>query len=240
MTAAILLALVAMHMAMILWRGRAFRGSVGRSRDLHGRAAVLRGWAMGVAVTFGLPAVIGLALLGGPAPWDVPPRPFWTMAHTLYDAGLYLSVTPLIVGMVAGTVANAGISVWRARTGRRPIQIGHFPDIRPQTGREVLPAILLSVSAGVSEELYFRLLLPLLIALVSGSAPAGFGVAALLFGAVHRYQGVRGVVATTLGGSVLAFVYLGTGALWVAMLFHIVIDLNALIVRPMAARLAQR
>ncbi len=239
MTAAILLALAAFHMAMLLWRGRGFRGAVGRSRDAHGRAAVLRGWAMGVAIAFGMPAAIGLALLGGPAPWDVPPRPFWAIINTLYDAGLFFAITPLLVGMVAGTVANAGISAWRARTGRKVLQIGHFPDIQPQTGREVFPAILLSVSAGVSEELYFRLLLPLLIALVSGSALAGFVVATLLFGAVHRYQGVRGVVATTLGGAVLAFVYLATGALWVAMLFHIVIDLNALIVRPMAARLAR-
>ena len=239
MMAALLLAFVAIHAGSILWRGRRFGRKVGAARNANGRTAVLRGWAMGVAISFGLPAAIGLPLLGGPAPWDVPPRAFWDLGNALYDAGLYLPVTPLLIGMAAGTLLNAAISTWRARTGRRPIQIGHFPDIHPQAARDLPPAILLSLSAGVSEELYFRLFVPLLVASVSGSALAGFVVATLLFGAVHRYQGLRGVIATTIGGAVLTFVYLATGALWVAMLFHIVIDLNALVVRPVAARMGQ-
>lgn len=239
MLAAILLALVAIHAGSILWRGRRFRREVRTGLNAHDRAAILRGWAMGVAISFGLPAAIGLALLGGPAPWDVPPPQFSQLADTLYDAGLYLPITPLLVGMAVGTVLNAGVCYWRARTGRRPIQIGHFPNVRPQTLRDIPPAMLLSLSAGVSEELYFRLFIPLLVTSVSGSTLAGFVVATLLFGAVHRYQGVRGVVATTIGGAMLAFVYLATGALWVAMLFHTVIDLNALVVRPVTARMGR-
>jgi membrane protease YdiL (CAAX protease family) len=56
----------------------------------------------------------------------------------------------------------------------------------------------------------------------------------LVFGAVHRYQGWPGMIATTLTGAALAALYGLTGALWVAIAFHIAIDLNTLVVRPLA------
>ena len=59
-------------------------------------------------------------------------------------------------------------------------------------------------------------------------------LATLLFGAVHRYQGVRGMIATTIVGGGLAVIYGLTGALWMAIALHVVIDLNALVVRPLA------
>lgn len=235
MLPAILLALVTVHLAAILWRGHTFRVRIGGATRSHGRAATLRGWAMGVAISFGLPAIIGLALLGEAWWRDQPPLALRPLSDTLHDAGLMMPLTPLLIGMAGGTVLNAVVSVWRARRGRRAIQIGHFPDVRPTRRRDLLPAIALSLSAGVAEEAFFRLLLPLLIAQVFGSALAGVVVATLAFGAVHRYQGWRGVLATTLVGGILAGVYLATGALWMAMLFHTVIDLNALVVRPIAA-----
>jgi membrane protease YdiL (CAAX protease family) len=104
----------------------------------------------------------------------------------------------------------------------------------PKTREDTLPAIALAISAGVSEELFFRLFLPLLIALVSGSALTGTIIAALCFGGVHRYQGWRGVVATTLSGVALSVLYGLTNSVWMAIAFHIAIDVNALVVRPMA------
>ena len=186
-------------------------------------------------MSFGLPALVGLMLLGRHIAFDSVPAAFLPLVFRLGALGLLVTPEPLMIGMAGGTIVNMLFGLWRARTGRAQIQIGDFPDVKPAARSDLLPAVLLSISAGVSEEAFFRLLVPLLIAVVSGSALLGFAVATLLFGAVHRYQGVRGVIATTLVGAVLGYVYLASGALWLAMLFHIVIDLNALVVRPVVS-----
>jgi membrane protease YdiL (CAAX protease family) len=230
----VLLLLITVYMAAILWRGRTFRIGLAASRR-RGRRAALYGWAMGVAISFGLPAAFGVMLLGPPLAWEAVPPAFQPLVLRLEANGRLVTPEPLLIGMVGGTFANILVSLWQARRGRAHFRIGRFPDVTPASRGDFLPAILLSVSAGISEELFFRLFVPLLVALVSGSALLGCVVATLLFGALHRYQGAGGVIATTLVGAVLAYVYLASGALWLAMLFHIVIDLNALVVRSAIA-----
>lgn len=228
MMAQILLAIVGPYILAIVWRGRTFRVRLGASGIE--RAARLRGWAMGVAVSFAVPAVIGLALIG-----ENPLETTQSEAIAIVPGDWpLLPTTPLTIGLVLGTIANAAITHWRWRRGKRAFAIGNFPDVVPQTRGDLIPATVLAISAGVSEELFFRLLMPLLIALVFGSALAATIVASVLFGAVHRYQGWRGVVATTLVGAGLSLLYGLTSALWVAIAFHIAIDLNALVVRPLA------
>jgi len=89
-----------------------------------------------------------------------------------------------------------------------------------------------ALAAGVTEEPFFRLLLPLLIAIVTGSAAAGFVLSLILFGAMHRYQGWRGMIATTVFGGVMTGVYLVSGALWLVIALHVLIDLNGLVLWP--------
>lgn len=87
----------------------------------------------------------------------------------------------------------------------------------------------------MTEEPFFRLLVPLLIALVTGSALAGFVLATLLFGAMHRYQGWAGVIATTVFGGLMACVYVISGALWLVIAIHALVDLNGLVIWPALA-----
>ena len=208
MTAQVLTAVVALYVAAIVWRGRTFRVRLS-SLAPRSRGQRMTAWALGLGVSFGVPAVIGLALLGQdplaagqPEALVLVPRD-WALLPT----------APLLLGMALGTVLNAAITHWLWRRGRRGLQLGTFPDILPERRGDLIPAIALAISAGVSEELFFRLFLPLLVALVSGSAWAGTIVATMLFGAVHRYQGARGVVATTLVGAGLSAIYGLTGAL---------------------------
>ena len=229
MMAQVLLAVVALYVAAIVWRGRTFRVRLS-SVAQRSRGQRMTAWALGLGVSFGVPALIGLALLGQDPLAALQPE---ALALVPGDWSL-LPTAPLLLGMALGTVLNAAITHWLWRKGRRAFQIGTFPDILPQRRGDLIPAIALSISAGVSEELFFRLFLPLLVALVSGSAWAGTIAATLLFGAVHRYQGARGMVATTLVGAGLSALYGLTSALWVAIAFHVVIDLNALVVRPLA------
>jgi membrane protease YdiL (CAAX protease family) len=118
--------------------------------------------------------------------------------------------------------------------------LGDFSALLPQDRIEALLAAGSAVSAGITEELYFRLAVPLLIADLAGSAWLGFAVATLLFALAHRYQRWLGVVATGLIGALLAFLYLQSGALWLAMLVHATIDVNGLVVRPVLAGMLRR
>nr|WP_302849127.1 CPBP family intramembrane glutamic endopeptidase [Sphingobium sp. AS12] len=102
----------------------------------------------------------------------------------------------------------------------------------PRNRSEILSAIPMAISAGVVEELFFRLALPLLAAQVTGSALAGFAIACVAFALVHLYQGWKGMVFVFVAGVWFAWLYLGSGSLLKLILLHILIDLVALVVRP--------
>ena len=65
----------------------------------------------------------------------------------------------------------------------------------------------------------------------SGLSWAGAALASsVLFGVIHTYQGVSGVIATGLTGLVFAAVYLGSGRnLWPAVIAHGVLDTAGLV-----------
>lgn len=187
-------------------------------------------WAGRLWLSFGVPALLGLLVLGrvgslGTLPPEFAPAAALARTFGRFEAG------PILTGLVLGSALAAGLSWLHVRRGGRPFQLGRPPRL-PAAARELPAAAVLAVSAGVTEELYFRLLLPLLVAAVTGSAVLGVAVSALLFGAVHRYQGPVGMLATGLAGLFLGTVYLASGELWLAMACHATIDLNALVVRP--------
>jgi membrane protease YdiL (CAAX protease family) len=118
--------------------------------------------------------------------------------------------------------------------------LGDIEPLMPRNAAETGWTALLALNAGLSEELFFRLLLPLLLTgLLHNPLPA-FVIATLLFGLVHLYQGPVGVIATTLLGAVFACLYLWTGSLWIVIAVHAGLDLFGLVVRPTAMRLLHR
>lgn len=90
----------------------------------------------------------------------------------------------------------------------------------------------------MTEELAFRLAIPLLVARLTGSALAGFALGTALFVALHRYQSWPGLIGVTITAAVFTVGYLATGALWLVMLVHAAIDVIALAVRPWLAGFA--
>ena len=118
--------------------------------------------------------------------------------------------------------------------------LGDIEPLMPRNNAETGWAALLSLNAGLSEECFFRLLLPLLLAGLLHSPLLAFVIATILFGLMHFYQGVAGVLMTTLVGVVLAGLYLWTGDLWIAMAAHGGLDLFGLVVRPTLMRLLHR
>lgn len=190
------------------------------------------------ATLFGGGGVAGLALLGRLDALVVVPPPFAAIAeaaerllpgmHSIEALGMVGG------GLVAGGLIGAGLSRWR----RRVFAFGDVRAVLPRSRGELGWAAVLALQSGVSEELFFRLLLPLLIAGLTGSAWVGFGAATALFGFAHRYQGWAGMLATAAVGALLALIYLASGRLWVAMALHAAINLNGLVLRPLAMGLS--
>jgi membrane protease YdiL (CAAX protease family) len=142
------------------------------------------------------------------------------------------------LGMVLGF--SIGILILIATARRRiakmvtPV-IGDIEPLIPRNTSEMLAALPLCLNAGFSEELFFRLALPLLITTVTDSAAISCGISILVFGLIHWYQGWKGVLATTFAGGVLTLVYLKSGSIAKVMVVHAFIDVVALIIRPMIA-----
>jgi len=205
--------------------------------DGHSRRMRFRLWLVRAALAFLLPVLIGLVLLGRTGALTAMPGEFagaaGIMPSIIDDDGALSSL--LIGGAIGGLVTGALLArFWR----RKPI--GNVSALLPRDRREVKYALALSVMAGVTEEAYFRLYLPLLIAILTGQAWIGFAASLALFGAMHRYQGWAGVLATTALGAVMTGLYLMTGSLWVVMLVHTLVDVNGLVVLPLTGGVWRR
>jgi len=105
-------------------------------------------------------------------------------------------------------------------------QIGDLASLAPQTPREDRLFDMVSITAGVCEEILYRgLLLATLVSLV-GTWPA-VAITSLIFGIGHAYQGYSGIAKTGLVGLVLALFTVFSGSLYIAMVLHAVIDLTS-------------
>lgn len=112
--------------------------------------------------------------------------------------------------------------------------LGDIRALLPRTRAELPYGAGLSLVAGLTEELLFRLGLPALAFAVTGNAAVAFLGAAAMFGLLHAYQGPVGVIASTLTGLVLLAVFLVSGSLVLPILLHVVFDLRTLVLIPIA------
>jgi membrane protease YdiL (CAAX protease family) len=222
-----------------------FKGDFGRLSELAAlqppgwrrrryRVWIAKSWAL-----FAAPAAIGLLLLGRLDAVVTMPAEFVPLAREAgYPAPIFGE--GIAGGLIAGSLIGAAWTLLRRRKGKPPAMLGDFSSLLPREAGEGWFAAGSAISAGITEELYFRLLLPLAIADLTGSAIAGFTVATILFALAHRYQRWPGVLATGLVGVLFAYLYLQSGALWVAMVMHAAVDLNGLVLRPALAGMLRR
>ncbi len=112
-----------------------------------------------------------------------------------------------------------------------------LPGVLPNTGAERAGFILLSLSAGICEEILFR---GFLIRLLNGGALAfplvgALAASSLLFGLGHAYQGFKGVISTTVGGLFMGLLFLLSGNLVFVMVAHALLDMQVVYVLGSAA-----
>jgi membrane protease YdiL (CAAX protease family) len=137
------------------------------------------------------------------------------------------------VAIGVGVVAILAQVIYLATLSRNPDalakirkQMGGLSNLAPQTPTENRLFGMVSISAGVCEEILYRgLLLAVLMSLV-GTWPA-IVISSLIFGLGHAYQGISGIAKTGLVGFVLALFTVATGSLFVAIVLHAVIDLTS-------------
>jgi membrane protease YdiL (CAAX protease family) len=223
---------------------RAFK----RLIDSQARQRAFRRWTLKSLLFFGFGAVAILLLLGRvEALWTLPPE-FAALAGSI---GRRLSddsggaPTGLLIGfcvaLLAGGVLGGLLPIFRRKgQPRAQPKVGDIEPLFPRNRDERRWTALLAANAGPSEELFFRLMLPLLATLVTGNVVLAFAASALIFGAVHFYQGWAGVIGTTLGGALFTGLYLATGSIWVPVVLHSLINLNTLWLRPWLGELGSR
>jgi len=202
-------------------------------------------WVLKSFLLFFGASVVSLAILGRLGAIASLPGEFGRVSQLARAAVPFDKLSPGFLGGVVGGMLVAGLAAGFLMARRRSpeprtVALGDIQALLPRNAAETAHTALLSLNAGVSEELFFRLLLPLLLTLITGSVPVAFVGAVIVFGLAHAYQGWVGVLATTVVGAVFAGLYLSTGELWIVMAAHVVLDLLGLVVRPTLARLARR
>lgn len=210
--------------------------------DTRDRQRAFRRWVARSLLGFGAGALLVLVLLGRlDALWRLPPE-FEPLVRAVrsglgQDGGGAGIVAALSAALIAGGLLGTLLAIRRGK-GRRsaPVGIGDIEPLLPRNREERRWTALLAANAGPAEELFFRLLLPLVIALATGEALLAFVAAAAIFGAVHFYQGPAGAVGTAVAGLVFTALYLGSGSLLVPIVMHSLMNLNALWLRPWLGR----
>lgn len=209
-----------------------------------GRIARYRRWMRRAPLTFGLGSLAALFIAGRIEALATLPPEFDSVAHFArrlagFGGDIAAFKLAVLAGFGGGVLIGLAIAWWRKRHGKGELMAGNLNAILPRTSGELAWTTLLAIVAGVVEELFFRLALPLFATLATGSVELGLTLALAAFAFAHRYQGSLGMIFSTLAGALLAILYLATGALWFAMLVHALLNLNGLVVRPALIGLAR-
>lgn len=187
------------------------------------RHGVLSLWAAAIAVLVlepGWHLFVGNAL----------PAHVWPGEHRLL-----VSVAVVAVCAFFMVTTGQGLACLRSAARRRQVApaFARLRYLLPVSRTERRWWILLSLSAGICEELLYR---GFLLHCLSGEwpgrlhlgLPAAWALGALAFGLAHLYQGWRGVAASTAMGLVFGLLAIGTGNLFLPMFVHALIDLQVL------------
>ena len=150
----------------------------------------------------------------------------WTGRSLLWSLAVALAI------YIASTVVDVPIVRRAISRGDKAIHL-----YMPGTAEERWWWLLISILAGVCEEITWRGVQTALLAALTGSYWAGAAISAVAFGVLHSRQGILAmftVIAVALGLQVLVWL---SGTLYIAMAVHAAMDLTGGL---MYARLARR
>jgi membrane protease YdiL (CAAX protease family) len=105
-------------------------------------------------------------------------------------------------------------------------QMGDLSALVPQNAAENRAFSMVSVTAGICEEIVYRGVLMGALIPALGLWPA-VAISSVVFGMGHMYQGMAGIVKTTLVGLFMALLTVFSGSLLIAIILHSIIDLTS-------------
>lgn len=109
--------------------------------------------------------------------------------------------------------------------------------ILPRGGNERFWFALVALTAGVCEEILYRGYVPWAVASWTGNVLLGYGLAAVVFGLGHAYQGRDGMIVTGILGLVFGALAYSVKSLVPGQVLHVAIDLvNGIAVGATLAR----
>lgn len=203
--------------------------------DSANRRQALRTWTLDSFFRFGVLGVLGLVLLGSTeALWQMPEALAGAIQSTFSAIGLGPGETLLLgwglagvltVGLIAGAIAGA-------RVDPAKVPQDGVGSLLARNWKEARWTGLISINAGLVEEIFFRALLFIAVFQTTGSVVAAMLTATILFGLAHAYQGIAGVLTSGLLGFFFMVIYAATGALWLVILLHALVDLRGLVLLP--------
>jgi membrane protease YdiL (CAAX protease family) len=140
-----------------------------------------------------------------------------------------------LIGALLVWLVPAALAIWiptvREKSAKAFKSLAFF---LPTTPKERAWWAIVSVTAGVCEEIIFRgfLLRYLHTAPWHLTLIWAIALSSAIFGLQHLYQGIAGVLQTTVMGVLFCLIFLITGNLAVPILLHTVMDLRVLLLLP--------
>ena len=208
-----------------------------RYRTTLRRQRMFRKWLLESFVTFGGLTIVILALSWQHVGGLLDAVREWSFVAAARN---YLAENPVVligvpIGLAVGLALFTALAI--RSTKQHPEELRALGDIQsmlPRNRQELLLTGVMSVNAGVVEELVFRLALPALVYGATGNAVVAVIAPLLLFGAMHLYQRAVGVIATAIVGGIMMAVYVGTGSIVWPIVLHALFDLRSLVLLPVA------
>jgi len=200
------------------------------------RQASYQKWLLQSLGLFGIGSILALLLIGhiSNIHQPLPSLSGLLPHHTNTPLKITSDQVSFILGICISALCSAFVfgAIARRRNHDKPIVIGDITAMLPRNNSERLWGLLLALNAGFSEELFFRLTLPILFYIVFSNPQIAILCSAAVFGLVHYYQGKVGVFFTFLMGIGFTYIYLLTGLIWVPMILHALVDMNGLLLQP--------
>lgn len=213
-------------------RQKQFREWVLLSFAVFGIGGLLGLWAIGhINAVFEMPELIRLNLTP-----DTEASALSRFLKGLGSVFVYVIIIAIALGPLIHALMQRITASQNAEDNTPPV-VGDVEPIMPRNKKEQFWSFWIAVNAGFSEEIFFRLLLFIVLTLLSGNVWVGILGSTVLFGITHYYQGWGGVIGTTFIGGIFMMLYLVTQQIWVPIVLHMILDINALLVTPWLSRL---
>jgi uncharacterized protein len=161
------------------------------------------------------------------ARWLAKARPWsalWLgpLGHPRVCLGLsFAAIVVVLLAWNTRTILGRPKAIARVRE-----QVGYLEPVLAETERERRVFWLVSITAGICEEIVFRGFLMWCIGAWIGLIFAVI-ISSIFFGFGHIYQGTSHVLPTAMAGFALALIVVASGSLWPAIIIHAALDMNS-------------